>query len=54
MICGFFPNEPCDERIMVGTFVTLSREPLSLHIAFIEDVVDAEPKTVGVVGDSGS
>lgn len=54
MIFGFFPNESSDKRVVVGTFVPLPCEPLGFHVAFVENVVYAKPKPVGMVGDSGS
>ena len=53
MIVVFFPNEPSDERVMVGTFVAYPREPLGFHVALVEHVVDAEPEAVGMVSDTG-
>ena len=48
------PHKPGEERVVVGTLVTQSLEPAGLQVSLVEDVVDAEPESVGVIGDAGT
>ena len=48
------PYESGEERVVVGTLVAQPFEPARFHIAFVEDMVDAEPESVGVIGDAGA
>ena len=47
------PGKSYQERVVVGTLVAQPFEPTRLHVALVENVVDAEPEPVGVVGDTG-